>query len=80
LEDLITLQYSNLHVCITSSLEHDIQTTLEPSLLTLSCRFGWAACQLNTLCCFVPEGISKALDKLPTALYERYMQASEEDP
>jgi hypothetical protein len=30
LEDLITLQYSNLHVCVTSGLEHDIGTVLEP--------------------------------------------------
>ena len=30
LKDLITLQYSNLHVCATSGLEHDIRNALEP--------------------------------------------------
>jgi hypothetical protein len=30
LEDLITLQYPNLHVCVTSGLEHDIRTALQP--------------------------------------------------
>jgi hypothetical protein len=30
LEDLLMLHCSNLHVCVTSGLEHDIRTTLEP--------------------------------------------------
>lgn len=30
LRDLITSQYSNLHVCVTSGLEHDIRDALEP--------------------------------------------------
>jgi ankyrin repeat protein len=49
-------------------------------LLTLLCRFGWAACQLDILRRSVPEGISKALDELPAALYERYMRALEKIP
>jgi hypothetical protein len=30
LRDLITSHHSNLHVCVTSGLEHDIRDALEP--------------------------------------------------
>jgi hypothetical protein len=30
LEDLVKLKYSNLHICLTSRSEHDIQSTLNP--------------------------------------------------
>jgi len=34
LRDLIALQYSNLRVCVTSGLEHDIRNALEPLIST----------------------------------------------
>ncbi len=49
-------------------------------LLTIRCRFGWAACQLDTLRRSVPEDISKALNELPTAMDEKYMRTLEMIP
>jgi ankyrin repeat protein len=49
-------------------------------LLTIQCRFGWAACQLDTLRRSVPEDISQALNELPAAMDEKYMRVLEKIP
>ena len=49
-------------------------------LLTVSDRFRWVYCQLDTLRRCMPSSIRKALNELPATLYDTYERALEEIP
>jgi len=49
-------------------------------LLTVSDRFRWVFCQLDTLRRCIPSSIRKVLDELPATLYDTYERALEGIP